>query len=46
MAFEEAPGIVVVIFKEDGVPYREHTYVDAVGMPILGNARRLLTATV
>lgn len=46
MSFEEAPGIVGVIFKEDGVPFRQYTYVDAVAMPILANARRLLVADV
>lgn len=44
--FEEAPGIVGVIFKEDGVPFRQYTYVDATAMPILANARRLLVADV
>lgn len=46
MSFQEAPGIVGVIFKEDGVPFRQYTYVDAVAMPILANARRLLVADV
>lgn len=46
MSFEDAPGIVGVIFKEDGVPFRQYTYVDATAMPILTNARRLLVATV
>lgn len=46
MSFEEAAGIVGVIFKEDGVPFRQYTYVDAVAMPILANARRLLVADV
>lgn len=44
--FEEAPGIVGVVFKEDGVPFRQHTYVDAVGMPVLTDARKLLIADV
>lgn len=37
MTFGEAPGIVGVIEKV-GPPYREFTFVDAVGMPILTNA--------
>ena len=46
LSFEEAPGIVGVLFKEDGVPFRQYTYVDATAMPILANARRLLVADV
>lgn len=45
LSFEEAPGIVGVVEKV-GPPYREFTYVDAVAMPILSNARRLLIADV
>jgi hypothetical protein len=45
LSFEDAAGIVGVIIKE-GPPFREFTYVDAVAMPVLSNARRLLTATV
>lgn len=45
MSFEEAPGIVGVVEKV-GPPYREFTYVDAVAMPILANARRLMVADV
>ncbi len=37
MAFEDGPGIVGVVEKV-GPPYREFTFVDAVGMPILTNA--------
>lgn len=44
LTFEEAPGIVGVVYKTDGVPFREYTYVDATAMPILSNARRLLVA--
>lgn len=44
-SFEDAPGIVGVVEKV-GPPYREFTYVDAVGMPILSNARALLVADV
>ncbi|MBS42922.1 MAG: hypothetical protein CMH83_07165 [Nocardioides sp.] len=45
LSFEEAPGIVGVIEKI-GPPYRQFTYVDAVAMPILSNARRLFIADV
>lgn len=45
MAFEDAPGIVGVVEKV-GPPYREFTFVDAVGMPILTDAKRLLVADV
>lgn len=46
LSFEDAPGIVGVIVKEDGVPFRQYTYVDAVAMPILADAKRLLVADV
>lgn len=45
LTFEEAPGIVGVVEKV-GPPYRQFTYVDAVGMPILANAKLLLVADV
>lgn len=45
LSFEDAPGIVGVVEKI-GPPYREFTYVDAVAMPILANARRLMVADV
>jgi len=45
MSFEDAPGIVGVVEKV-GPPYREFTFVDAVGMPILPDAKRLLVAKV
>lgn len=45
MSFEEAAGIVGVVEKV-GPPYRQFTYVDAVAMPILSDARRLFIATV
>lgn len=43
--FEEAPGIVGVVEKS-GPPYRQFTYVDAVGMPVLANANLLFVANV
>jgi hypothetical protein len=45
MSFEQAPGIVAVVEKE-GPPYREFTYVDAVGMPIIQQPRYLMIGTV
>lgn len=45
LSFEEAPGIVGVVEKT-GPPYRQFTFVDAVGMPILANAQRLLVGDV
>ncbi len=45
MTFGDAQGIVGVIEKV-GPPYREFTYVDAVGMPILSNAGLLTIADV
>lgn len=45
MSFEDAPGIVGVVEK-DGPPYREYTFVDAVGMPVLDNPKALYVATV
>lgn len=46
LSFSDAPGIVGIVEKADGVPYREFTYVDAVGMPYLKVARRLEVFTV
>lgn len=45
MTFGEAAGIVGVVEKV-GPPYREFTFVDAVGMPILTNAGLLTVADV
>ena len=45
MTFENAPGIVGVVEKS-GPPYREFTFVDAVGMPVLDNPKALMVATV
>ena len=44
-SFEEAPGIVGVVEKV-GPPYREFIFVDAVGMPVLSNAKLLMVADV
>lgn len=45
LSFEDAPGIVGVVIK-DGPPFRQYTFVDAVGMPALINPRALLVATI
>lgn len=45
LSFSKAPGIVGVVEKV-GPPYREFTFVDAVGMPVLDNPRALMVATV
>lgn len=45
MSFAEAPGIVGMVVKE-GPPFREFTYVDAVGQPVLNNAKLLFVADV
>lgn len=46
MAFEQAAGIVGVVVKSGKPPYRSTTYVDAVGQPVLTDAKRLLVADV
>lgn len=45
LSFEEAPGVVGVVEKS-GPPYREFTFVDAVGMPVIANPRALMVADV
>lgn len=45
MSFSNAPGITGVVIKE-GPPFRQFTYVDAVGMPVIENPRRLFIADV
>lgn len=45
MSFEDAPGVVGVVEKV-GPPYRQSVFVDAVGMPILANAKLLMVADV
>lgn len=45
LAFEEAAGITGVVIK-GGPPFRQYTFVDAVGMPVLADAKRLLVAKV
>lgn len=45
LSFADAPGIVGMVVKE-GPPFRQFTYVDAVGMPILSGARQVVVGTV
>lgn len=45
MSFQEAPGVVGVVEKS-GPPYREWTFVDAVGMPVLAEPRLLMVADI
>jgi hypothetical protein len=45
LSFNDAPGIVGVVVKE-GPPFRQYTFVDAVGMPVLENPNYLMVATV
>jgi major capsid protein E len=45
LSFEDAPGIVGLVEKV-GPPYREFTFVDAVAMPVLVNAKLLMIADV
>ncbi|GAA3877870.1 hypothetical protein GCM10022243_48220 [Saccharothrix violaceirubra] len=45
MNFAIAPGVVGLVVKE-GPPFREFTYVDAVGMPVISNPRALIVADV
>lgn len=39
LSFEEAPGIVGIVNKSDGIPFRQQTQVDALAMPVLTNAK-------
>jgi hypothetical protein len=45
LSFQNAPGVVGVVLKE-GPPFRQTTFVDAVAMPVLADARRLMVADV
>ncbi|BDB58981.1 MULTISPECIES: major capsid protein [Rhodococcus] len=45
-SFSDAPGIVGVVIKNDNPPFSKHTYVDAVGQPVLTDAKKLLVADV
>lgn len=46
LTFSEAPGIVGVVLKSGAPAFRKHTFVDAVGQPILTNARNLMVGKV
>lgn len=43
---ETASGIIGVIVREDGIPFRKFTYVDAVALPILAQPKKLLVSSV
>lgn len=45
ISFGDASGIVGVVTK-DGPPFRQMTYVDAVGQPVLTDAKKLMVAKV
>lgn len=45
LSFSDAPGIVGVVVKE-GPPFRQYTFVDGVGMPVIENPNFLMVATV
>lgn len=45
LSFEEAAGIVGVVIKE-GPPFRQATFVDAAGQPVISDSRKLLAAEV
>lgn len=45
LSFEDAPGIVGVVEKV-GPPYRQFTFVDGCGMPVLTDSTRLMTLDV
>lgn len=45
LSFEQARGIVGIVEKA-GPPYREFTFVDACGMPVIANPRALLARDV
>ncbi|WP_280429138.1 major capsid protein [Nocardia brasiliensis] len=43
--FQDAPGIVGVVIKE-GPPFRQYTFVDAIGQPIIENPYKIFIGTV
>jgi hypothetical protein len=45
LSFEDAAGIVGVVIK-DGPPFKQNTFVDAVGMPVIDEPNNLMVATV
>ena len=45
MTFENAPGLTGVVIKE-GPPFRQFTFVDGIGLPVLKDARKLMVLDV
>lgn len=43
---ETAAGVIGVIVREDGIPFRKFTYVDAVALPVIADPRKMMVATV
>lgn len=43
--FSQAPGVVGVVVKE-GPPFRKFTFVDAIGIPLLKDAKKLMVVKV
>lgn len=43
--FSQAPGVTGVVIKE-GPPFRKFTFVDAIGIPLLKDAKKLMVVTV
>ncbi|MEV0367514.1 major capsid protein [Nocardia fusca] len=43
---QSGAGIIGVIVREDGIPFRKFTYVDAVALPIIADPKKLMVATV
>jgi hypothetical protein len=41
MSFEEAPGIVGIVNKGDGIPFRQEVQVDALAMPVITGPKLL-----
>lgn len=45
LSFADGPGLVGVVIK-DGPPFRQFTYVDGIGLPVLKDARKLMVLDV
>lgn len=43
---ETSAGIIGVVVREDGIPFRKFAFVDAVAMPVLADPRKIFVATV
>lgn len=46
LTFQQAPGLVGIVDKNNSVPFHQTVIVDGVGMPVLENANALMIATV